>query len=42
MRRLFKLTFSYLKYVELQQIATKTVDKANEEAFKNRLDIISK
>ena len=31
MRRLFKLTFSYIKYVELQQIATKNVGVGGDE-----------
>lgn len=38
MRRLFKLTFSYIKYVQLRQIAAKTVSKADEQAFKNKLE----
>jgi hypothetical protein len=41
-RRLFKLTFSNIKYVELRQIKAKTVTKAEEESFKNKLEALIK
>ena len=36
-RRLFKVSFANIKYVELRQIAAKTVSKAEEESFKNKV-----
>jgi hypothetical protein len=36
-RRLFKLCFVNVKYVELRHIAMKAVSKAEEESFKNRV-----
>jgi hypothetical protein len=42
MRRLFKLNFSYIKFVELRQIAVKTVLKSEETAFNERLEALTK